>query len=128
MKDDKNKPPETTQNLRNFAIFGILVSVSGNRRVYKIRPITINSIEVTEIVIDPHYEKKHSDKVNDQLILRLVRELDGRQEAPQAQDGRYSYFATLIELDHKKFRLIWLQEVETIYVGVLNAYRDKRKK
>ena len=98
------------------------------RRVYNIRPITVNSVEVTEVVIDPHYEEKHSASVNDQLILDLIKKLDGRQEAPQAQEDSYSYFATLIELNGKNYRLIWLQKEDTIYVGVINAYRDKRKK
>jgi hypothetical protein len=102
--------------------------VSEKRRVYSIEPITVNSVEVTEVIIDPHYEEKHSSSINDQLILKLVKQLDGRQEAPQVQEDRYSYFATLIELSGKSYRLIWLQEEDTIYVGVINAYRDKRKK
>jgi hypothetical protein len=102
--------------------------VSEKRRIYVIEPIKVNNVEVTEVVIDPHYEKKHSDTINDRLILKLVKLLNGRQEAPQAEGNRYSYFATLIELSGKNYRLIWLQEEGTIYVGVINAYRDKRKK
>ena len=102
--------------------------MSEKRRIYVIDPIKVNNVEVTEVVIDPHYEKKHSDTINDRLILKLVKLLNGRQEAPQAEENRYSYFATLIELSGKNYRLIWLQEEDTIYVGVINAYRDKRKK
>ena len=65
--------------------------------------------------------------MNDELILKLVLELDGRREIPEAKKGRYAYFATLIEYDGKSYRLIWLLEDHSIYIGVVNAYRDKRK-
>ena len=79
------------------------------------------------MIIDSHYEDKHGDSIDDQLILRLVKKLDGRLELPVEQDGGFNYFATLLELDGKQYRLIWLLEEEAIYVGVINAYRDDRK-
>ena len=79
------------------------------------------------MIIDSHYEAKHGDSIDDQLILRLVKKLDGRLELPVEQDSEFNYFATLLELDGKQYRLIWLLEEEAIYVGVINAYRDDRK-
>ena len=38
------------------------------RRDYKIS-ITVNSRDVTRVVIDPHYELKHGDSVDDEVIL-----------------------------------------------------------
>ena len=99
-----------------------------HRRTYNIRPITVNKIKVIQVVIDPHFEKKHSASMSDQLILNLVYELDGRLEVPEVKKGRYSYFATLIELNKKQFRMIWLLEDHAIYIGVVNAYPDKRRK
>ena len=98
------------------------------QRVYKIAPITVNQIKVVQVVIDSHFEEKHAAYMTDNLILRLVRELDGRRELPEARTGRYSYFATLIELNQKRYRLIWLLEDHAIYIGVVNAYRDKRRR
>lgn len=95
---------------------------------HNIKPIVVNGIRVAQVVIDLHYQEKHSDHMNDDLILRLVKELDGRRELPETQTDRYSYFATLIELDDKQYRLIWLLEDNAIYIGVVNAYRDKRKR
>ena len=80
------------------------------------------------MVIDPHYEEKHSAHMSDELILKLMRELDGRRELPETKTGKYSYFATLIEYDNKQYRLIWLLEDHAIYIGVVNAYRDKRRR
>jgi hypothetical protein len=96
-------------------------------RAYRITPIRVNGIKVVQVLIDPHYEDKHRNSINDSLILDLVKELDGRRELPDTKAGRYSYFATLIELSGKNYRLIWLLEDHSIYVGVVNAYRDRRR-
>lgn len=99
-----------------------------DQRVHRISPIVINGVRVTQVVIDPHFEEKHSASIDDTLIIRLVQKLDGRQELADSKSGRYSYFATLIELDAKQYRLIWLLEDHAVYVGVVNAYRDRRRK
>jgi hypothetical protein len=66
--------------------------------------------------------------MSDQLIVDLVRKLDGRIEVPEAKDDEgFSYFATLLEHEEKRYRLVWLLEDCSIYVGVLSAYRDERK-
>jgi hypothetical protein len=101
--------------------------VKSVQRSYKIRPIIVNDTKVVQVVIDPHYEAKHAASISDELILDLVHELDGRQESPETKQGSYAYFATMIELDGKKYRLVWLMEDNAIYIGVVNAYRDRRR-
>ena len=100
----------------------------GSRRSFALAPIIVNGIRITHVIIDTHYEKKHADYMSDSLILKLVEKLDGRREFPEARTANYSYFATLIEHNNKQYRLIWLLEDHAIYVGVVNAYRDKRRK
>ena len=104
-----------------------ILYLMSTRRTLKIDCITVNDVKVVEVIIDPHYEVKHADHIDDELILKLVQKLDGRHELPETQDGAYSYFATLIELSSKQYRLIWLLEKSAIYIGVINAFRDKRK-
>ncbi len=87
----------------------------------------MNGIRVSEVIIDSHYEEKHSSYMSDALILKLVIELDGRRELPDSKVGRFSYFATLIEDGQKQYRLIWLLEDHSIYIGVVNTYRDRRR-
>jgi len=99
-----------------------------DRREYQIDPIRINKILVSKVVVDSHYEEKHSEYINDDLILELVKSLDGRIEVPQTEDEEgYSYFSTLLVHLEKQYRLVWLLENDEIYVGVINAYRDNRK-
>lgn len=94
---------------------------------YSIEPIIVNGIKISQVIIDDHYKAKHSDHINDSLILKLVAELDGRKEAPDDVVDKFSYFATLVELHEKQYRLVWLLEKNAIYIGVVNAYRDKRR-
>ncbi len=95
----------------------------GKRRDYKIS-ITINSKAIHRVVIDPHYEVKHSDSVDDQIILSLVRLLDGKTFAPDAEEDGFQYFKTdPLTLNGVNYRIIWLLEKNEIYIGVVNAFR-----
>ena len=96
------------------------------RREHSIKPITINKCFIETVIIDSHYEENHSDYMNDDLIIELVKVLNGRIEVPEEKEDGFSYFATLIEHDEKQYSLIWLLEDHTIYIGVINAYRDNR--
>ena len=82
--------------------------MSPNHKTFKIKPITVNSKRIVQVVIDDHYKVNHRDYMCDELILNLVQELNGRRELPEAKTDRYSYFATLIEHNEKQYRLIWL--------------------
>ena len=60
------------------------------QRTYKIKPIFVNGIKITQVVIDSHYEEKHRDSMSDDLILKSVVELDGRRELPDTKTDRYA--------------------------------------
>lgn len=53
------------------------------RRSYKIN-IIVNNRNIKNLVIDPHYELKHSASISDALILELVKLLDGGDFTPEA--------------------------------------------
>lgn len=93
------------------------------RREYDIQ-ITVNGHRITKVIIDPHYEAKHSGSLNDEIVLRLVNMLDGKIFEPEDTDAPYLYFATDgMILDDKKYKLVWLLEDDMLYIGVVNAYR-----
>ncbi len=84
----------------------------------------VNGIAIREVIIDPHYQEKHSESVNDDIILNLVRALHGKTFEPDGENPPYRYFVTDgIEYRKKCYRLIWLLENHQIYIGVVNAYR-----
>jgi hypothetical protein len=94
-----------------------------SRREYKIN-ITVNEIAIHKVIIDSHYEDKHAESINDEIILELVKKLDGKMYEPDDEKAPYSYFVTdALEFNKKLYKLIWLLENDEIYIGVINAYR-----
>ena len=92
------------------------------RRTYKI-DLTVNGIRIIEVVIDPHYEKKHRE-INDTLILELVHKLDGKEFAPEERQGGFEFFMfDRIPHNGKFYRLVWCTQDHCMYIGVINAFR-----
>ena len=99
------------------------------RREYRISPIFVNKVWINRVLIDPHFESKHGEQISDHLIIELVKGLNWRLELAEARDKKgYSYFVTLLKLNERQYRLIWLMEADLDYLGVINAYRDDRKR
>lgn len=70
-------------------------------RIYE-GQVIFNEKHFDEVWIDPHYEEKHGDSVNDELILRLLGRLGG-----------------------KFYRLILVVPPDASYLGVRNVYRRR---
>lgn len=95
------------------------------RRSFKI-DIVVNNRHIRHVVIDPHYELKHSDTISDSLVVELVCLLDGGDFTPEAVTKGFEYYtADNLFLKGKKYRLVWLIEKNQLYIGVINAYRRK---
>ncbi len=92
------------------------------RREYKVN-IEFNDVRITKVIIDSHYEEKHSSSVNDKIILQLVQKIDGLALFPDAVKPPYSYFSQEIRLDGKLYKMVWLVEDHQIYIGIVNTYR-----
>jgi hypothetical protein len=99
-----------------------------SRIKYTIEHIVVNDLLIDAVVIDGHYREKHGSYLNDQKILEIVRRLDGRKQLPDSKVNGFSYFASVLEYQGKRYRLVWLLEEQTIYIGVINVYRDDRER
>jgi len=76
------------------------------------------------VIIHPHYEEKHAESITDEIILALVKKLDGLIVIPDDISPPYTYFTEdKMELNGKLYKLIWLLEDDQIYIGVVNAHR-----
>ena len=84
----------------------------------------ISGILINEIVIDDHYQMKHSAHMNDELILLLMKSLNLEELRVDQQSSCYQYFTTeSIHADGKQYRLILVMEDGESYIGVVNAFR-----
>ncbi|NOT77491.1 MAG: hypothetical protein HOP07_00650 [Bacteriovoracaceae bacterium] len=89
--------------------------------------ITVNGLKIEAVIIDPHYQEKHSSIINDELILKIVRTLDGEYHDYADDKPPYQYFVKdEIEFNNKYYRLIWLLEENQFYTGVVNAFRSSK--
>ena len=97
------------------------------RREYDIEPISINGILITRLMIDPHVDK-HSDHINDDLIKEIIRYLDKEDHTHAGENNGFKYFASIIRHLDQAYKLIWLLEEESLYIGVITAFKDRRIK
>lgn len=94
-----------------------------SRREYNIS-IVVNDKRISKVIIDPHFETKHAASITDEVILDLVKTLDGEKFFPDQVKPPYAYFTTdKMKLNGKLYKLVWLLEDDQIYIGIVNAYR-----
>lgn len=96
-----------------------------NRRELRIKPITVNGRRISKVIVDPHIDK-HED-VTDDVILDLVRELDGAEQRPDETKTPFEYYVSKIEVYGRSYRLVWLLEDNQLYIGIVTAFRERKR-
>ena len=99
--------------------------MADERREYPLA-IVFNKRHFTRVVVDPHYEKNHPD-TTDQLVLDLLRLLDGSESDPVSENDGFKYFAETLTWQGKSYRIV-LTYCEEDFLGVINAFRVKEIK
>ncbi len=90
--------------------------------------LTINGRSVSRVIIDQHYRIAHSD-IDDALILKLVMELNlGNYPIENEKDGFEYFVVEPVIHDDKPYRLVLLLCVHDDFLGVVNAFRVRRRK
>ena len=86
--------------------------------------IRLNERKLTRIIIDQHYKEKHSETMNDRLIIVLVKTLDGESFPVETKKGEFEFFTVEpVEWKKKPYRVILMLCVSDDFVGVINAFR-----
>jgi hypothetical protein len=90
--------------------------------------VNINGRCLSHIVIDQHYAEKHVE-MNDELILELVKTLDGGNFVIENVKDGFEYFTVepVIHEDNP-YRLVLVICIFDDFLGVVNAFRVRRKK
>jgi hypothetical protein len=99
------------------------------RKEYQLQ-IEINGRKLTRVVIDQHYQENHAESITDELILDLVRELDGEVFTVDSvrSDFQYLYFvAEPVFNEMRPYRVVMVLCIYDDYLGVINAFRVNRK-
>ena len=76
------------------------------------------------MIIDQHYKTSHSASISDELILKLVKQIDGQTFPVEAVRGNFQYFTVEpVVLEKKPYRLVLVLCICEDYLGVVNAFR-----
>jgi hypothetical protein len=86
--------------------------------------IIINGRNLNRVVIDQHYRLKHGQSMDDEIILDLVKTLDGKKFPPDRIQGENEYFTVepVYRLE-KPYRVVLVLCLTDDYLGVVNAFR-----
>jgi hypothetical protein len=98
-----------------------------DRKEYHLE-IHINERHLNRVIIDQHYKKNHPN-VTDEIILDLVRTLDGEIFPIESEVDDFQYFTVEpVFRDHNPYRIVMVLCIFDDYLGVINAFRVDRSK
>lgn len=85
--------------------------------------IMINNRIITEVIIDPHYEKKHAD-ISDTLILKIIQTFNGLEVAAESRQGKWTYYRVeAFRFEGKRYRIVFCLQDSGSFIGIVNCHR-----
>lgn len=89
--------------------------------------LTINNKCLESVIIDQHYTVNHPD-MDDNIILELVKMIDNGIFPIEDEKDGFEYFTVESVIHNKRpYRLVLLLCVGEDFLGVVNAFRVRRK-
>jgi len=87
--------------------------------------ITVNGISIKEIYIDPYWKKHQKEGISEELIIELVKLLDGKRSEIGKRYDNWVYFAEEpLFYSKKAYCLVWCLEDKQNYLEVIDCYRE----
>lgn len=96
--------------------------------------VTINGRTLRRLIIDSHYEIRHSGSITDSLILSLVKLLDGEEREIETvtSSGFEIFRVDPVYFGGKAYRLVLTlppcDQENSDYLGVINVFRVHGRK
>lgn len=69
-----------------------LITTKEKRRIYPIK-LVVNSCQLDQLIIDPHYEEKHGSYLTDEIIYNFALELNDKKVIIEDYKAPYEYFS-----------------------------------
>ena len=91
-------------------------------RIYR-QDVSFNGKHFIEVWIDPHYEEKHGESIDDELILELLLSLADMDVDIAGKIRGFTYYEGEVMHRSKCYRLILVTPPDLSYLGVRNTYR-----
>lgn len=90
--------------------------------------LTFNGKRRYPLIIDSHFKESHPE-MSYEVIVQLVKTLDGAFFEPQEVKGEWHYYAIEpVFMDELPYRLILVTHETELYLGVVNAFRVRKKR
>lgn len=80
----------------------------------------------SEVWIDPHYEEKHSESINDELILILAQKIHAWSQKLSAESAGFKFYEADGQYKGRFYRIVIVEPADKKYLGVRNAYRRSK--
>jgi hypothetical protein len=90
--------------------------------------LKLNGKDINRVIIDQHYKKKHGD-LTDEIILKLLKSIDGEDVAIVKTEEDFEYYKIEpVFYNQAPYRLIIVLNIFENFLGVVNAFRVEKKK
>jgi len=90
--------------------------------------IRFNGLRLTRVLIDQHYKESHPE-MSDELILELVGLLhDGTFPVLEEKQGFQYFVVQSLSHNNAPYRMVLTIFIGDDFLGVINAFRVRRKK